>query len=199
MQLTAEITLELLYARACNDRTAIAAHLPRLRALAMGLDDAIEFGVKRGPSASALLLGAQRVTSYDLVETPEARALATMVGPRWRYRIGDSRTAPVEPCDLLFIDSLHTFAQCDAELTRHADAVRRWLVFHDVGTFGEIGADGESGRHLWNYAAHPGQSVPPRALGIRPAIDALMIRDPSWRIASRETESHGLLVLERRP
>jgi hypothetical protein len=40
--------------------------------------------------------------------------------------------------------------------------------------------------------------VPLTALGIRPAIDDLMIRDPSWRIVARYTDSHGLLVLERR-
>jgi hypothetical protein len=41
--------------------------------------------------------------------------------------------------------------------------------------------------------------VPTDALGIRPAIDELLIRDPSWRIVAHYTDSHGLLVLERRP
>ena len=35
------------------------------------------------------------------------------------------------------------------------------------------------------------------ALGIRPAIDQLLMRDPSWRIMAHYLDSHGLLVLSR--
>jgi hypothetical protein len=183
------------YRAHCAGVTAMAAHLPRLRGLATGCEMAVEFGVKHGGSSSALLLGAKWVRSYDIVETPRARLLET-IAPHWEYVIGDSRTAEVLETDLLLVDSLHTYGQCRAELERHADAVRRWLIFHDTLTFGSIGADGETGRQLWTYESHV--SVPPAALGIRPAIDELMIRDPSWRVAASYTDSHGLLVLERR-
>ncbi len=190
--------LEMLYQWHCQQQTAIAPHLPRLRTLARGLSEVIEFGVKRGASSTALLLGAKHVTSYDIVSTIEARQLEQLAHGRWTYRIQSSLEAPVQKCDLLFIDSLHTFAQCDAELRRHAGLVRRLLVFHDTLTFGSVGADGESGRQLWDYRTHLCQSVPADALGIRPAIDRLMMRDSSWRIRSHHLDSHGLLVLERR-
>lgn len=190
------MTLEDLYAQYCRGKTAIAAHLPRLRALADGCDLAVEFGVKKGASSTALLLGAQQVYSYDVIETPEAVALAQLAGDRWIYRIADSRTAFVPDCELLFIDSLHTFDQVAAELKHAAYSVRKYLIFHDTITFGSIGAKGESGEQLWQYQR--GHSIPFEALGIRPAIDELMIRDPSWRIAAHYTDSHGLLVLERR-
>ena len=130
------------YEAAVARGSAISAHLPRLRDLALGCEVAQEFGVKKAASSAALLLGAERVVSYDIVPTHEARRLAQEVGPRWSYRIQDSRLAAPTPCDLLFIDSLHTFAQVAAELNRHADSVRRWLVFHDTITFGSIGAEG---------------------------------------------------------
>jgi hypothetical protein len=187
--------IEAVYQKHLARKTAITAHLPRLRALAEGLDLAVEFGVKRGASSSALLLGAARVVSFDVVETPQARELQRIAGARWDYRLEDSRSAAVPECDLLFVDSLHTYAQVRAELEAHADKARRWLVFHDVITFGVIGADGETGQHLWQY--RQGESVPPHALGIRPAIDELMIRDGSWRIVASYPDSHGLLVLER--
>ena len=183
------------YQAACEGGTAIAAHLPRLRNLAIGCDVAQEFGVKRAASSAALLMGAEYVISYDVVPTREARDLEALVGRRWSYRIEDSRTAVPTPCDLLFVDSLHTFDQCRAELERHADSVKRWLVFHDTVTFGSFGAYGETGRHARTYQV--GQSCPLPFLGIRPAIDALMIRDPTWQIAAHYTDSHGLLVLER--
>lgn len=188
--------IEELYAEHCAGPTAMAAHLPRLRQLATSLPLAVEFGVKKGGSSSALILGAEHVISYDLVATSRARSLERAAGEWWEYRLEDSRTAHFPDCDLLFVDSLHTYAQCRAELEAHADSVKRYLVFHDVITFGVVGVDPETGRHLWEYAGNG--SVPPEALGVRPAIDELMIRDPSWRITESHVHSHGLLVLERR-
>lgn len=189
--------VQAIYEGHLRQKTAITAHLPRLRQLAEACDIAVEFGVKRGASSSALLLGAAHVRSYDLVRTPEADRLASVAGAHWDYRIEDSRTAEIPTCDLLLLDSRHTAAQVDAELTAHAARVTRYLVFHDVGTFGEIGADGETGRQSWTYVPG-GPSVPREHLGIRPPIDWLMCRDRSWQIAQRYTDSHGLLVLERR-
>lgn len=189
--------LERLYAaHLTQTRRAMTAHLPTLRALATGLDLAVEFGVKQGASSVALLLGAARVISYDIVVTPQARSLQVIAGPRWDYRLADSRTAVPTPCDLLLVDSLHTYAQVKAELAQHAAVVRRYLVFHDTVTFGSIGADGESG--AWSWLPRVGVAVPADHLGIRPAIDELLIADRSWQIAAHHTFSHGLLVLERR-
>lgn len=192
---TSAVGVAAFYQEALARPSASTVHLPRLRALADGLELAVEFGVKKGASSAALLMGAQRVIGYDLVETRDGRRLQGLAGARWSYRIEDSRLATFDACDLLFIDSLHTFDQVQAELTAHAHKVRRYLVFHDVLTFGSIGAAGESGQFAWTYQV--GQSVPQEALGIRPAIDALMIRDRTWTIAASYVDSHGLLVLER--
>lgn len=194
--MTTAAQLERLYDEHVAAKTAMSAHLPRLRALAQGLDLAVEFGVKRGGSSTALLLGAARVLSFDLVATAEARALRRLVGDRWTYRIEDSRAAQVPECDLLLVDSLHTYAQVRDELAAHGHKARRYLVFHDVTTFGEVGADGETGCQQWTYVR--GQSVPAEYLGIRPAIDEYMARDDTWKIRARYADSHGLLVLERR-
>lgn len=189
-------TLEAFYESFTTLKQAMTPHLPRLRALAEGLSLAVEFGVKNGASSSALLLGAAHVISYDIAATPSARLLERLAGDRWEYWIADSRTADFPSCDLLFVDSDHTYAQVDAELRRHASRVRHRLVFHDTITFGSIGSQGETGAQSWTYVN--GRSVPPEHMGIRPAIDHLMIRDPSWRIVAHYTDSHGLLVLERR-
>ena len=190
-------TIEAFYAHQLQQKNrAMTPHLETIRAYANRCEVAVEFGVKHGASSSALLMEAGHVISYDILETPQARQLQRIAGDQWEYRIEDSVAAIVPPCDLLLVDSLHTYAHCNAELNAHADRVRRYLLFHDVTTFGEVGAEGESGRQSWTYVT--GQSVPAEHTGIRPAIDFLMIRDPSWRIEARYTHSHGLLVLERR-
>jgi hypothetical protein len=190
-------TVEEIYAVHCKQKTAITAHLPRLRELAHGAEVAVEFGVKRGASSSAILLGAKLLISYDVAATPEAQELKVAAGERWSYRIADSRAATIPPCGLMFVDSLHTYDQVRAELAHSAMVWSGgYLVFHDVTTFGEVGALGESGCQSWTYRS-AGGSVPLEHRGIRPAIDELMIRDPTWRIIERRVESHGLLVLQR--
>ncbi|HET9564651.1 MAG TPA: class I SAM-dependent methyltransferase [Mycobacterium sp.] len=188
--------IEELYQRHCTRGAAISAHLSRLRHLAEGCELAVEFGVKRGFSTTALLLAAQHVLSVDLVSHAELRVLRRYADEsHWIFLQGDTRLIDIPECDLLFVDADHSYVSVNAELQRHADKVRQWLVFHDTITFGSIAADGETGKHRWQHVL--GLSVPPEFLGIRPAIDELMIRDPSWRIHAHHTDSHGLLVLKR--
>ncbi len=188
--------LETLYQQHCQSRRhSTAAHLPHLREYATGCDLAIEFGTRHGASASALLLGAQRVISYDLERSAHLPALERAAGARWTFRQQDTLEAPVTPCDLLFLDSRHTYAHLALELARHAGVVTRWLIFHDTMTFGSIGADGESG--CPSFQLTRGAQIPRPHYGIRLAIDELQIRDPSWHLIAHYPESHGLLVLGR--
>ena len=189
--------LETLYQQHCQStRHSTAPHLPRLREYATGCDLAIEFGTRHGASASALLLGARHVISYDLQTSLHHPALVRAAGDRWEFRQQDTLTAPVTPCELLFLDSRHTYAHLAAELARHTGVVARWLIFHDTMTFGSIGADGESGSP--GFQLTRGAQIPRAHYGIRLAIDELQIRDPSWHLIAHHPESHGLLILERR-
>lgn len=187
-------SIDAVYVRHCAGKTAIAPHLPRLRALADGLELAVEFGVKRGASSAALLLGAKRVVSFDVVATPEARELEAAAGGRWDYRIEDSRKADVPECDMLFVDSLHDYEQCAAELNYHGDKARRFIALHDTQTFWEVGANGETGRKKWDYVAGRG-SVPLDCLGIGQAILNFMSCHRKWYVQASYPDSHGLLVL----
>lgn len=191
--------VEAIYNGHCqNERHSTGPHLPRLRQYAVGCNVAVEFGTQYGAATSALLMGALSVISYDVERSPRLDALAAAAGDRLLLCQQDTRTAPViVPCDLLFVDSAHTYAQVAAELTRHADAVTRWLIFHDAMTFGSIGADSASGAVSW--LPKRGVAIPPGHYGIRLAIDELQIRDPSWRVYAHFPESHGLLVLKRCP
>jgi hypothetical protein len=190
------MTVEAIYGAHCAGKTAIAAHLPRLRALADGLELAVEFGVKRGASSSALLLGAARVVSFDITPTPEARELEAIAGGRWDYRIEDSRHADVADMDLLFVDSLHDYEQCRAELFTHGNKAKRFIACHDTQTFWEVGANGETGRKKWDYVPGRG-SVPLDCLGVGQAILEFMAANHDWRVHASYPDSHGLLVLER--
>jgi hypothetical protein len=178
--------IESIYQEHVKSGSAIAPHLPTLRRLACDCKTVVEFGVKNGASTTAFLSAGCEVTSYDIVETRRARELERLAGKTWTYRVQDSRTAEQVDCDLLFIDSLHTYDQCKAELARMGNHARKYLVFHDTIIFGSVGALGETGKHAEGV------------LGIRPAIDEFMIEwSYRWRLQFHDVHSAGLLVLRR--
>ncbi len=174
-------TLEAFYAMGVARAGAgiQVGHLPRLRKLAThGLGVCAECGTRRGASAAALLIGgAERVISVDLRPTAEAKHLQKLMGARFDYRIADSLTVTFPHCDLLFLDSLHTYDQVSAELKAHAPIVQRWIVFHDTTRNKTKGDDGGP--------------------GIRAAIDDWLANTPDWRIVREYPEGPGLLVTER--
>lgn len=177
--------LENLYEEIKRARTAMSHHMPALRALAMECRNATEFGVKRGGSTVSLLLGCRRVTSYDIVDTPQSARIKALACGWWDYRVQDSRTAIPHYTDLLLFDSLHTYDQLKAELAQWGSHARKYMVFHDTVTFGEVGADGETGKH------------DDSKMGIMPAIVEWMADHPEWQTLSHDQESHGLLVLRK--
>ncbi len=209
--------IEALYSEYCKEPT-IGPHLPTLRELASKCQTIVEFGVQYGRSTTAFLLGladaepiellpgvpkqCKNLHSYDLELTKTAAALKalaegpTLKDPVWLFHMENTRTAIVPACDLLFVDSFHSFEQVDAELNNAADKVAKYIVFHDTVTFGSVAAANDHGVISWVYD-RKNNLMPESCLGIRFAIDKLMIRDPSWKIIRSDTHAHGLLVLER--
>jgi len=170
--------------------------LKRLRALASECDDVVEFGVKKGVTSIALLLGARgTVYSYDIVTNKSVRFIQKFMGKKWRFMLQSSLRANIPECDMIFFDSLHTYTQLRRELAKHADKAKKYLVFHDTITFGIQGADGESGEYLPGWEAGV---FSPEVHGIRLAIDEFMIYNRRWRIKFHSPHSNGLLCLEHR-
>lgn len=180
------MTLNEAFADRLKRRSAMAAHLQLLSALAAECAHATEFGVHFGHSTIALLHGLSQsaaapqreLVSFDIADYQfETPALPQNV--RWQFKRCDTAKLPrLAETDLLLIDSLHTAAHVAAELKHHA-RVGRYLVFHDTITFGSMGEDLQ----------------PP---GITHAIFDFLARFGfEWRVRYHNPESHGLLVLER--
>ena len=182
--------LEAAYQAAVSAPSDINEHLALLRELAAKCDHVTEFGMRGGVSTLALLAAQPKeLISWDLnpyaVVSQRAADLLSVAGRTYfQPRVGDTRAiAVIEPTDLLFIDTLHTARQLQAELARHADpvrgTVRRYLVFHDTATFGMVGEDG---------------STP----GLRAAIREFQkyVSFPLWQLHTDRQNCNGLVVLE---
>jgi len=177
------LTLENLYNEACSEWSDIQDHLPRLRDYSLLVDHVTEFGVRTGFSTRALLAGfPKRMISYDInpySDEPRIRTATQAACVDWTFVQDNILFVEIEPTDLLFIDTYHTYSQLKAELNLHASKVRRYLILHDTAFFGEVGQDG-------------------KPVGLIQAYRELLVEDPSWHVVEVLSSSYGLTVLERR-
>ena len=193
-----EATLEDLYQAAIKppvdpDRPPadIWEHLPLLRDLASKCDHVTEFGVRDGMGSTVAFLAAQPrvLISWDIepfaIVNQRIADLSWRAGKtRFQPRVGSTLEIIIEPTDLLFIDTIHDYAHLKAELERHADPVegkiRKYLVFHDTITFGEVSGDG---------------TIP----GLRAAIRWFQKCHafPLWELIEDRKNCNGLVVLRR--
>ena len=185
----ADIQEEL--SRLVAEPSDINEHLHFLRDLAAGLH-IVEFGCRNGVSTTALVSSAKSVRTYDIDPTAIVRTTT-----RLRNYKDDERSpginggvlvgvvgSTIDPgtyvpsCDLLFIDSLHTYTQLSKELEMHGNKAKKYLAFHDTITFGDQGEDG---------------TTP----GLKQAIDEFLARNPKWRFNQTRAFNNGVTVLER--
>jgi hypothetical protein len=178
--------LEERYARLCAEESDINEHLPTLRRLASECDVVVEFGTWFCKATTALALGARRkfITCDHLVwgDVEEIKRhidlIASLASQTFEFIQADSAAPGIfTSCDLLFIDTLHTYRQLRAELAAYGNRVQKYLVLHDTVKFGLVGDDGGT--------------------GLQSAIDEFRADNPHWRLHAEYRNNNGLLVLRR--
>lgn len=166
------MTIEERYQELCRTPSDINFHLPTLRQYADRVEHVTEFGTRACVSLHAFLASkAKKVIAYDIanVAVPDCEKLV--------FHNANVLKVCIEPTDLLFIDTLHTFDQLHEELTRFEEMVRRWIIMHDTSMFGACGEDG--GR------------------GLNAAITEFLSQHPEWNEVYRTDANNGLTILER--
>ena len=177
--------------RIASQCTDMAGHFTTLTALASQCQSVIEMGVRGGCSAFALLAGLEQsqwagkwMLYLDIndCQNKELEEIAHQHAIEIEFKKADSRYVDLPECDLLFIDTLHTYGQLSLELQLHSSKARKYIVMHDVeapyGTKNEI-KDGS-----------------PKE-GLQPAIQDFLAEFTNWRIKDWHENCHGLCVLER--
>lgn len=180
-------TIEDLFAERKAAPDAMSPHMGTLRKLAEECDVCVEFGVRRANSTVALLAGCEgRVYSYDLEAAHPGfyERIRAAVGDRWIFEIGDSRSIAMPICDLLLHDSLHNYEHVKAELEQCVGGVRKFLVFHDTESHGDVGQAVSCGP--------PVKGVD----GLKKALNEL-VATGDWALKAHYAHSAGLTVLER--
>lgn len=161
-----------------NTHSDINEHLPVLKRYAEECDTAVEFGVRGAVSTWALLCGIKKkLTSYDLNYHRNIKEVEDAGKSKFQFIKADDLKIEIEETDLLFIDTWHCAHQLRKELKLHAKKVRKYLIFHDTYTFGEIGEDGTD--------------------GLKMALNEFLDDNPEWTIKEQLTNNNGLTVLQR--
>ena len=175
------LTLKSEFHRLMSQRLDISEHLGLLRGLACDPDvkTIVEIGLRKGVSSVALATAGKPVTSYDITDCSAVAKRLREHAPTFSFVRGDSLKVTIPECDLLHIDSLHTYKQLRAELCRHHHNVTKWIALHDTTTFGSMGQD---------------QTRP----GLTKAIeDFLADKGKDWRIQLMLTNNNGFTLLQR--
>lgn len=184
------ISLEGEYKLVCDCATDINEHLPVLKKYAEQCEHIIELGLRYGNSTVAFMAARpKKLISYDLQYNDKMdylKMIAEEAGIDLEIRIEDAtpeeenRESTVGETDLLFIDTNHHSRQCALELKMHPHKVRKFIIFHDVETFG--------------YGQHGGQGGEG---GLWLAINPFLESHPEWQIAEHHKNNNGLLVIKR--
>lgn len=166
-------------------------HFPTLKHLASKCESIVEMGVRGGCSAYALLAGLEQSKAQDrwmiyldinMCRNQKLEELAALNQIKIQFVQADSREVELPECDLLFIDTLHTYGQLSVELALHHNAAKKFIVMHDV-------AD------PYGYKNEVDDGSPKE--GLKAAIKDFLEEHNEWMIRDWYTNCHGLAILER--
>jgi len=172
------LSIDEKYILEYNRKSDINEHLPTLNKYATLCDSIIELGVREIISTWALLAGRpDKMLSIDLdnpekhgVNIDEVYEACNDADIEFEFKQADSTTVDLPETDLLFIDTLHEYAQLKAELNAHHTRVKKYILFHDT----------VSCQHE-----------------LMPAIIEFLQAHPEWKMREMHYYNNGFAVIER--
>jgi hypothetical protein len=101
----------------------------------------------------------------------------------------DVLSIQIEPTDLLFIDTWHTYDQLSKELEIHSKNVKKYIAFHDTTSY-EYVNESMSHEHAWTGNLSGKQ-------GIWSAIEDFLNTTDEWILEKRFTNNNGFTIIKR--
>lgn len=167
-----------------GDCGAFHEHMPVLRLLCSG-KRVVELGSRHGVSTLAILASRPlSLVSYDLdikSELLDLQIFAVQENIPFSFVEANDLEIEIPDCDILFIDTLHDYAQLRQELALHGNKSAEYIIGHDLASFG---VNNES-------ATDQAQS------GLIPALEEFLANNPHWKSVSFWFNCNGLWILRR--
>ena len=168
--------LESKYKNACEEVSDINEHIPTLKRYADLCEHVTEFGVRSAVSTWAWVASnTKTIRCYDITGcgVGSHQTESEKLGKEFSFTcvnvIADK--FEIEPTDLLFIDTDHTYEQCSKELKKHSNKVKKFIILHDTLIFGAE---------------------------LNKAIEEFLDKNRDWMICETCLNNNGLTVLARK-
>ena len=171
---------------AINTPSDVSEHIQTLYSFAKKCRHVTEFGFRTGVSTWALLATIPKtLVSYDIFPCyfSEHARIAKELNVDFSGCVGNTLSITIADTDLLFIDTLHNYAQLYAELMRHHANVNQGgcIIMHDTHTFGKTDESGFSNGPQ----------------GLQQAISDFCRQHTEWSVCYHTNVNNGLTVLQR--
>lgn len=195
------------YYKTCLDKPSdIVEHLPTLFEVAKlpEIQKITEFGTRDGESTAAFLAAIdgtdKTIVSYDLYRSDINNEYETI--KNYKYFQSDTLQIKIEPTDLLFVDTLHTYFQLYNELGLHSKQVSKCIILHDTHTYGYI----DEPFHTYTCGQYPIKmsekaKITTSKVGLINALNDFLetTKDgANWKIYKQYTNNNGLTILKRK-
>jgi len=204
--------VESLFCNLKQEKGDINEHLDTLKKLASECDTVVELGVRWMVSIIAFVVsGCKSVNGYDFnhpniygdYRFKQVEDYCKKYNINFNFYQQDALKIEDFPtCDLLFIDTYHTFRELKCELFLYHDKVKKYIVCHDT----EIFANHDE-KH-WDipswfarYENYPKilnlVDINDQREGLKLAIDEFLKTHNNWKLTREYQNNNGLIILER--
>lgn len=180
-----------------NTSSDINEHINTLYQYAKDCSHITEMGVRWVSSTWPLIYSnPKKMISYDVIRDnniDEVIELAKEYNIDYEFIQNDVLNITIEPTELLFIDTLHTYNQLFLELKKHSENVSKYIILHDTNTFGNVDES------IYNHASDIVKSISSEKSGLVSAVNDFLQTDngKKWSIKEIFTNNNGLTILKR--
>jgi hypothetical protein len=189
--------IESKFRQQCEIKSDINEHIETLYNYSKKCKHITEMGVRWVSSTWGLLYSKpEKMISYDIVKNQNINEVITLsneYGIDFTFIEADVLKINIEPTELLFIDTLHTYNQLSKELKIHSSKVSKYIILHDTVTFGR---EDES---IYNHASEFVKESTEKK-GLMTAVEDFLISDEGkeWGILETFENNNGLTILNKK-
>lgn len=178
-----------------NKTSDIYEHLNTLKDYGEKCSHITEMGVRWGASTIAFLSSKpKKMVSYDIISNQSIDEIikeAKEEKLNFNFIKGDSLNIEIEPTEILFIDTLHTYNQLYNELVKHHSNVSKYIILHDTTSFGRVD------ENIYNHASDDVKNMSKTKVGVRTAMEDFLNEVGGWEIEKDFTNNNGLTILKK--
>ena len=181
-----------------NTYSDINEHLETLYNLGKECSHITEMGVRWVSSTWPLVYSnPKKMISYDILKNPnitEVINLCNEYSINYSFEEKDVLQLEIEPTELLFIDTLHTYNQLIKELEIHSNKVLKYIVLHDTEHFGRVD------EVVYQHASNVIKEAPSTKAGLMTAVEDFLLTElgQSWELFRVYKNNNGLTVLKNK-